>query len=81
MRRKSLLVYGLWSMVFCLWSVFAFAMGGNAPKKATANLSESGGTYLIDNFESGNLHSPRDWWTFDIKTADIASNQSYRGGA
>jgi hypothetical protein len=55
-------------------------MGGPAPKKSTAVLGGSTGAYLIDNFESGNLHSPRDWWTFDIKTADVVSNQSYRGG-
>ncbi|MFA5840573.1 MAG: hypothetical protein WC890_08030 [Candidatus Margulisiibacteriota bacterium] len=63
-----------------LGSLSVEAMGGSAPAKPAVSAGATGPVFLIDNFESGNLKSPRDWWTFDIKTADIASNKSYKGG-
>ena len=39
-----------------------------------------GGEMLIDDFESGSLKYPQEWWTFDIKTAAAASNDDYSGG-
>lgn len=50
------------------------AMGGPAPKKVEAPLAVAEKVFLIDNFESGSLKSPREWWTFDIEKAECASN-------
>lgn len=54
------------------------AMGGPSPEIKEEVKEEvkvvAGDKYLIDNFESGSLKSPRDWWTFDIQDAGIASN-------
>ena len=54
------------------------ALGGPAPKKmgaAPVALAEK--VFLIDDFESGSIKSPRDWWTFDIEKAElVAGNES-----
>ncbi len=53
-------------------------MGGPSPEIKEEVKEEvevvAGDKYLIDDFESGSLKSPRDWWTFDIQNAGIASN-------
>lgn len=61
------------------WPFPAGAMGSPAPKiESTPVISE--GRFLIDNFESGSLKSPREWWTFDIKKAEVVSNSGFKGG-
>ena len=77
MKRVLLLV--CFTMVFFLgMALVVDAMGGPAPQKEGA--VALGDSFLIDNFESGSLRSPREWWTFDIRTAEIASNQMFKGG-
>lgn len=59
----------------------AGAMGGPAPRKPETGptlLAEK--VFLIDNFESGSIKSPRDWWTFDIEKAEAASNKDLTAG-
>ncbi len=67
------------------------AMGETAPKEnAPQPVQEKlpvvaivlGDSFLIDDFESGSLKSPRDWWTFDIQEAKIDANDNLalRGG-
>jgi len=59
------------------------AMGGPAPKKpeeAKPPVVLAEKVFLIDNFESGSLKSPREWWTFDIEKAQIASNKELKAG-
>jgi hypothetical protein len=63
--------------------VAAQAMGGPAPKKETATsatiaLAEK--VFLIDDFESGSIKSPREWWTFELEKADAASNGGLKDG-
>lgn len=62
----------------------ALAMGGPAPtpEKAPAPTIVLGASFLIDDFESGSLKSPRDWWTFDLQDARIDANDmlALRGG-
>ncbi|HVN67282.1 MAG TPA: carbohydrate binding domain-containing protein [Candidatus Sulfotelmatobacter sp.] len=59
-------------------------MGGPAPKKpetaAAAPVALAEKVFMVDDFESGSLKSPRDWWTFDIKKAEIADNKALTGG-
>jgi hypothetical protein len=59
-------------------------MGGPAPKTPAATTAPSVAlaekVFLIDDFESGSLKSPRDWWTFDIQKAEAANNKDYKGG-
>jgi len=61
----------------------SLAFGGPAPKPPTAEtkppvLAEK--ILLIDDFESGSLKSPRDWWTFDIEKAAAAPNKDLKEG-
>ncbi|MDD4179703.1 MAG: hypothetical protein PHH14_06640 [Candidatus Margulisbacteria bacterium] len=61
--------------------VSAGAMGGAAPQATggpKTGLAEK--VFLVDNFESGSLKSPREWWTFDIEKAEISANQDLIGG-
>ncbi|MBU0502287.1 MAG: hypothetical protein KJ811_03460, partial [Candidatus Margulisbacteria bacterium] len=69
--RKGLLLIGF--LVSCLLVSSVFAMGGAAPKSPVQGGSAAG-DFLIDNFESGSLRYPRDWWTFDAKV-EAASNK------
>jgi hypothetical protein len=66
------------SFVICCLSLPARAWGGPAPKKEVEEVRP--GVFLIDNFESGSLRSPREWWTFDIRRAEIVSNISLTEG-
>ncbi len=61
-----------------LWSV-AVGMGGPAPEKGPT-LAATGQRFLIDDFESGSITSPREWWTFDIATARPVPNRGLSGG-
>ncbi len=74
------LVYG--ALVLLLCSSIVFAMGGPAPSPTddSGPVIELGQEYVLDDFESGSLRSPREWWTFDIKTADIAANDALTAG-
>ena len=67
--------------VVLLFFVFVSAVSamGRAPEKVEKS-GAGGGVFLIDDFESGSLRTPREWWTFDIKQAEIASNSDYKGG-
>ena len=69
--------------VAVLLSLGASAMSGPAPTKPTeaaAPVALAEQVFMIDDFESGSLKSPRDWWTFDIKKAAIAENKALTGG-
>lgn len=73
------------SLFLCVCATLVLAMGGPAPKKPAATstatpVAMAEKVFLIDNFESGNLKSPRDWWTFDIQRAEAADNKDYKGG-
>lgn len=79
--------FRIWSLIvvcclgFATFSLPAWAWGGPAPEKPEAKptaLAEK--VFLIDNFESGSLKSPRDWWTFDIQKAEISSNRDLTEG-
>lgn len=58
----------------------AWGMGGPAPDKPAEQTALAGKILLIDDFESANLRSPREWWTFDITTAAPASNKDLKSG-
>ncbi len=71
------------ALFLCLAASLALAMGGPAPSKpavpaAAPVMAEK--VFLIDDFESGSLKSPREWWTFDLKTAGTSPNKEVRGG-
>jgi hypothetical protein len=50
------------------------AFGGPAPKPSAPVSGLKGNSFLIDNFESGSLKTPRDWWVFDLRKAEAISN-------
>lgn len=55
---------------------------GEAPPEKPAEkepVAEMGDVYVIDNFESGSL-GDKGWWTFDIKTAKVVSNDGLAMG-
>jgi hypothetical protein len=62
-----------------LWSV-AVGMGGPAPEKEGKTEVAVGDIFLIDDFESGSIRSPREWWTFDIATARAVKNDDLTRG-
>ncbi|MBN3032839.1 MAG: CIA30 family protein [Candidatus Saganbacteria bacterium] len=65
----------------------ALAMGGPAPG-AGAPAAESPAAapvmaekvFLVDDFESGSIKSPREWWTFDLQKAAPVSNSELKDG-
>ena len=70
-------------LLICLVLGITMAHGfGSAPPKKP----ETGPTvlaekvFLIDNFESGSIKSPREWWTFDVEKAEAASNKDLTAG-
>ena len=73
---------GWFLLVLILLSAVAYGFGGPSPRK------EEGGTpavsvgekYVIGDFESGSLRAPKEWWTFDIQTADVVSNLALTSG-
>lgn len=67
--------------VVCSLSFPVRAMGGPAPKKPeTQPVAMADKVFLIDDFESGSLKSPRDWWTFELEKAETASNADLKLG-
>lgn len=68
MRKVSVFLC-LCVSVFFVMSSAAIAWGGPAPERKEAEVPE--GVFLIDDFESGSLRSPREWWTFDIEKAGV----------
>jgi hypothetical protein len=72
------------SLFLCLAASLVLAMGGPAPKKAAETapaapvMAEK--VFLIDDFESGSIRSPREWWTFDLQKAETVSNKDLKGG-
>jgi hypothetical protein len=75
--KKAILV----SMVLCFGVSISLAMGGPAPKKPEAKapaLAEK--VFLIDDFESGSIKSPREWWTFELGKAEASSNKDLKEG-
>jgi len=82
MKNKLAFAVCVLALVFCVETIPVLGLGGPAPKTETAPTSVPLAlqAYLIDDFESGSLKSPREWWTFDIKKAEAVSNSSYTGG-
>jgi hypothetical protein len=73
------------SLFLCLAASLVLAMGGPAPKKPAAEVPSAAPVlaekvFLIDNFESGSIKSPREWWTFDLQKAEAVSNKALSGG-
>ena len=77
--------------VFVFLVTAVLAMGGRpagSPKvveNATARPTElasilGAGTFLIDDFESGSLQSPKQWWTFDMQKVAVEGNSSLTDG-
>jgi hypothetical protein len=61
------------------------AMGGPAPQKpeaakVEAPISLAEKVFLVDNFESGSIKSPREWWTFGLEKTEAVSNKELKGG-
>jgi len=53
----------------------AQGMGEKAPPKSDPSKS-----FLIDDFESGSIKSPREWWTFSIGKAAADPNRELKKG-
>lgn len=74
--RGICLVIGIWLLIIAPVG----AMGGPAPTPKEKVVTVKEGVLLIDDFESGSLKAPREWWTFDIRKAEIASNKTLTAG-
>lgn len=77
--KKSLVL--LFLIVFAASAVFAFGEGPPAEssnKQASSNIAS--GVFLIDNFESGSIKSPTEWWVFDIETGSPVNNSGLTAG-
>ncbi|MFC1510788.1 hypothetical protein ACFL5U_00150 [Candidatus Margulisiibacteriota bacterium] len=72
MKGKVMLV----GLLVCFLSSAVLAMGGPAPSSSAGNQAGGAmeGVFLIDDFESGSIRSPREWWTFDISQSEIVDN-------
>lgn len=74
------------SLCLCFMAAMALAMGGPAPKAPETAAPAAVPTVmaekvlLIDDFESGSLKSPREWWTFDLQKAEPVSNKDLKSG-
>ncbi|MDD5593249.1 MAG: hypothetical protein PHG97_00730 [Candidatus Margulisbacteria bacterium] len=75
------------SICFCFMVSMALAMGGPAPRPtetaappAAAPTVMAEKVLLIDDFESGSIKSPREWWTFDLQKAEPVSNKELKSG-
>ena len=68
------------SMFLCFCVSLAFAMGGPPPKKGPGGVGLAEKVFLIDDFESGNIRSPREWWTFDLETVEPVDSKELKGG-
>lgn len=87
MKRLTVLI-ALFALIAT--SGLVYAMGGPSPeKKAETKVEQTKGAdkpavmaekiFPIDNFESGSLKAPRDWWVFDVK-AEIVSTDLLKAG-
>lgn len=69
-------------MFLCFCVSMVLAMGGPAPKKpetpAAPALAEK--VFLVDDFESGSIKTPREWWTFDLQKCEPVSNKDLKEG-
>lgn len=72
MKRSALFLF-----LSCLLFVSAANAFGGPPPAKPAGVA---GVFLIDNFESGSLSTPRDWWTFDLKKVEAAGNTALTEG-
>jgi hypothetical protein len=80
----------IWLLLLVAWSCLpvgmafpVWGMGGPAPQKGappakTTMMAEK--VFLIDDFESGSLRSPREWWTFDIQKAEVVPAKNLNTG-
>ena len=78
MKPISFLLCFFVSMSLVLPSA-AVGFGEPSPEKKEG-VAVKEGVLLIDDFESGSLKTPRDWWTFDIEKAEASSNSGLKGG-
>ncbi|MFH1387387.1 MAG: hypothetical protein ABIH50_06965 [bacterium] len=82
MKKLTSLAF-ICSLLIGYCSFPAGAMGGPAPKKAETAPSAlllADKVFMIDNFESGSIKSPREWWTFELSKGEAVSNNDYKGG-
>ena len=80
--NKGKLVIGT-CLVIVSWLLVivpAGASGGPAPQRPGAKPVLTEKLFLIDDFESGSIKSPREWWTFDIEKAGAVSNSDLKSG-
>jgi hypothetical protein len=71
------------SLAVCFLASMALAMGGSAPQKPAAavpGMAMAEKVFLVDDFESGSLKSPREWWTFDLPKVEAVANKGLKGG-
>lgn len=73
------------SLSLCLFVPMVIAMGGPAPKKAETpaiegKLALAEKVFLVDNFESGSIKLPREWWTFDLPKVEAVENKGLTSG-
>ncbi len=80
MKRKvvliAIVIACLLGLGLCLLS---WAFGGPAPEKKE-EVKEMKEIFIVSDFESGSIKSPREWWTFDISQAEAASNENLTKG-
>ncbi len=77
---KNLGILVLVIMALCL-PVWGFA--GPAPQQPKIQSESSmlaGRIFLVDDFESGSLKSPREWWVFDVQKAEVVLNKDLTQG-
>lgn len=72
------ILFSLLLTVLAISTVYAF--GGRPPAQPVNQNPVKSNSFLIDNFESGSLRAPHDWWTFDLKKAETGSNSSLSDG-
>lgn len=87
MIKKTMTGFFLMMGIAVLLVADAGAMGGAAPVPDYSKIGERTNVIslaervvLVDNFESGSLRSPREWWTFDLQRAAIAANAELTAG-
>jgi hypothetical protein len=75
-------------LVVTVLALCASAMGGPAPSKPAAAPAAGGAApvalaekvFLIDDFESGNIKGPREWWTFELAKVEAVANKELTAG-
>lgn len=85
MKRMILAVCLFAGLSLVMWSV-AVGLGGPAPEQGeetqegAGTMSAPARAFVIDDFESGSLRAPREWWTFDIQKAAAVPNENLVAG-